>query len=218
MIRTQQLDTLFAEWENAIPSYKGKFVQDGIINEIEYEKTSPKILFIAKEPNNPEQKPGDFRQWWQKEIYYTFSYRISEWAYGIINNFPPFDSIRENKENAHKALQQIALMNIKKTGGGGSCSGGVVIEHYNQNGYYLQKQIEIIAPEIIILCLSWNQVVRDGLFGKLVWVKSGYDINVAKWNNAKLIDFYHPSSRTGPAASYSLLQNIVNSSIFKGLN
>lgn len=218
MTKTQQLDALFSDWEDAIPSYKGKFIQDGIVNESEYEKISPKILFIAKEPNNPAQTAGDFRQWWQKEIYYTFSYRIAEWAYGIINNFPAFDNIRENKESAHKALQQIAHMNIKKTGGSGSCNGGVVIEHYNQNSQYLQKQIEIIAPDLIILCLSWNEVVRDGLFGKLDWIKSGYEINVAKWNNVKLIDFYHPSSRTAPAASYSLLQNIINSSIFKSLN
>lgn len=218
MSRTEKLDKLFANWEDKVFSYKGKFVRDGIINEDFWNNTTPKVLFIAKEPNNPEQTPGDFREWWQKEIYYTFSYRIAEWAYGILNKFPAFDTIWQNRGFAHKALQQIALMNIKKTGGGGSCNGGVVIDHFNQNSHYLKEQIEIIAPDIIILCLSWNQVVRDGLFGKLEWIKSGYDINVARWNTTKLIDFYHPSSRTAPAASYSLLQNIINSSVFKGLS
>ena len=73
MNKTQQLNNLFTKWENEIPEYKNKFVRDGIINEDVWDKTNPKILFIAKEPNhyeNPQQ--GDFRLDWNNGIVITF--------------------------------------------------------------------------------------------------------------------------------------------------
>ena len=71
--KTEQLNQLFDEWEQTVSEYKGKFVRDGIINEQFYETASPKILFIAKEPNNPKQDAGDFREWWKEEISHAFS-------------------------------------------------------------------------------------------------------------------------------------------------
>lgn len=56
------------QWEEDYPKYKGKLNRDGIINEIQYEKQRPKLLFIAKEPNDPEQIEGDFREWWLEEV------------------------------------------------------------------------------------------------------------------------------------------------------
>jgi hypothetical protein len=95
--KTEQLDQLFDEWEQSVDDYKGKFVRDGIIDELLYLTTTPKILFITKEPNNPEQKAGDFREWWRKEIAYTFSYRLAEWSYGLIGQPKHFNSLQRLK-------------------------------------------------------------------------------------------------------------------------
>ena len=95
--KTEQLNQLFDDWELAIPEYKEKFVRDGIINERLFQTAPKKILFIMKEPNNPSQNPGDFREWWKDRIEYTFSYRIAEWSYGLLNNFPKFDDIWEKR-------------------------------------------------------------------------------------------------------------------------
>jgi len=214
--KTEQLNQLFDDWERAIPEYKDKFVRDGIINEKIYQTASPKILFIMKEPNNPKQDPGDFREWFKDEIKYAFSYRIAEWSYGLLNNFPQYDDIWTKKDSAHKAIQYIALMNIKKSGGGGNSEYTRMMEHVKINFDFLHRQIAIILPDIIITGTSWP-VLRDGLFPNINWVKSGYDILIGKYNNAKVIDYYHPSSRTAPAASYSLLQNIASSDKFKSL-
>ena len=59
--KTQQLDQLFQRWEEQVPEYRGHLVKDGIIEEDLFNLTNPKILFITKEPNNPEQRADDFR-------------------------------------------------------------------------------------------------------------------------------------------------------------
>lgn len=215
----QKLNQLFEEWEGNIEVYKGKFVRDGIINEEEWEKASPKILYITKEPNQSgNQAAGDFRDDWNNGYSkYGFAYRIAEWSYGLLNDFPPFKSIVSDNTLYVKQLKKVAFLNIKKSGGIGTSEGPEIGRHFDLNESFLQRQLDIINPEIIVLCLSFNGYISSKMFNSCRWKDSGYDINVGKWNNSKIIDFYHPSSRNAPAASYSLLQNIYRSEVFKNL-
>lgn len=213
--KTELLSKLFNEWEETIVGYKDKFVRDGIIDEQEYDSARKKILFITKEPNNPEQKPGDYSQWWKQGLQYGFSIRIAEWAYGILNDFPQYDDI--DHESKCKAIRQIALLNIKKIGGAGVSDYNSMITHLKTNHDFLHRQIEIIKPNIIITGVSWPELLA-ALFPDITkWQSSGYGVKIGKYNDAKIIDYYHPSSRTAPAASYSLLQNIFSSKQFNAL-
>ena len=214
--KTEQLNDLFKIWEQAVPEYQGKFVKDGIIDENLYDVASTKILFITKEPNNPKQEEGDFRDWWKYELVDAFSYRIAEWSYGLLNNFPQYDEIWATKGAALDAIHHIAFMNIKKSGGGGNSEYNRMMEHLKMNLKFLHQQIEIISPDIIITCTSWDEL-RNGLFPDVKWQHSGYRYKIGRHKAAKVIDFCHPSSRNVPAASYSLLQNIVSSDQFKQL-
>ena len=216
---TEKLNELFKQWEDQIEEYQGKFVRDGIIDEDEWIKTNPKVLFIAKEANQyGNQTTGDFRvDWKNNDSNYPFAYRIAEWSFGIINSFPVFNKIFPKSLYYHEILQKISFLNIKKTGGIGTSSGVVIGQHCDLNHKFLLREIELINPDIIILSLSFNTYISEMMFGDIEWQPSGYDINVARWNNSRLIDFYHPSSRNGPGASYSLLQNVVQSKVFKDL-
>ncbi len=217
MKKTEELNQLFIDWQNQFQHYKGKFVSDGIMNEEIYLNAKPKLLFIAKEANNPSQTEGDFRDYWKDGAKETFSYRIAEWSYGIQNNFPPFDSIYNSDDSVYKtALNSIAFMNVKKAAGGGLSEFEEVLSAVKSDKFFLLKEIEIINPDIVILGLS-VQEIRDNLFDNLKWVRSGYEIEIAKSENRKFIDFYHPSARNAPSAAYSLLQNVINSDSFKNL-
>jgi hypothetical protein len=218
MGKTEQLNVLFSNWENNIKDYKGKFVRDGIIDEISFEKTSPKILFIAKEPNDPLQTSWDFREIWKTEFSHSFTYRIAEWACGIINDFKlTFDNLWDDPNNLRGVLQKISFMNIKKIGGKGSTDFNELLYHYKLSKEYIVKEIEIINPEIIILSLSfWKEITND-LFRDCHRIKSGYGIEMTKWKDTKIIDFYHPSAYNAPSASYCLLKNIYQSEILKTL-
>ena len=104
----------------------------------------------------------------------------------------------KKEDRAQNAIQQIALMNIKKSGGCGNSECNKMLEHVNMNFDFLHRQIKIISPDIIIMGTSWNNL-RDGLFPNIEWIRSGYDILIGKHNEIKVIDYYHPSSRIAPA-------------------
>lgn len=218
MNKTKQLNILFAEWENNTKEYNKKFVKDGIIDEILYEKTSPKILFITKEPNDPLQTSWDFRELWKSEFSHSFTYRIAEWGGGITSDFKlTFDDLWDDLKNLHSMLHKIAFMNIKKIGGNGSSELNELLYHYKLSKEYIVKEIEIINPEIIILGLSFWKEITKNLFDNCDWEKSGYGIEITKWNNSKVVNFYHPSVHVAPAASYCLLKNIYQSEKFNNL-
>lgn len=219
MNKTQQLDELFIKWENEMAGYRGPFLKDGIINEEQWGKTSPKILFITKEANQ-SYKPckGDFRQdWCNKLTDYIFAYRIAEWSFGILNNFPPFEEIYCDKNLKNNTLQKISFMNVKKIGGIGLSSEADIREHFTKNKLYIIEEIEIINPDIIILGLSFDETYHNNLYQDINWITSGYNVKIGKYNNIRFIDFYHPSVRFSPSATYSLLQNVYQSKAFQTL-
>jgi hypothetical protein len=198
--------------------------EDGVINTSLYNANpaGKKILFITKEPNarNHDDNPDRsfVTEWNSLEPDYRFAKTIAEWSYGIINDFPPYEQAAQNAIK-EKYLQRIAFMNIKKTGGNGLSREGDFLQLLSHEKYceLINQQIGIIGADIIILGLSWGSVVSK-IFQSVDWKHSGYAVKVGRYKNASIIDFYHPSSRIVPAASYSLLQNVLTRIGFLGLN
>jgi len=218
MGKNSELERLFGEWK-ANYSDKDGFIYDGIIDENLYNMAEHKVLFIMKEPNDPKKGSWDFRTWWKKKIKHRFSRRIAEWAYGILdNNFPPYDSIwsKNAYSKVQEALNSIAFMNVKKTGGKDASSKSEINRIIKRDRDSIHEEIKIINPEIIILGLSWRSSV-ELLFPNLNWHNTGYSIIISKYGNAKIIDFYHPSSRSSPVALYCLLEKIIKSKQFSSL-
>lgn len=220
--KTEQHNRLFEEWEQTTNEYKGRFVRDGIIEEQLYKSALPKILFILKEPNDPGQEADDIREWWKdrKQSLNAFGKRLAELSYGLLQDFPPFENISTNNNDATyiDIIHRIALMNIKKSGGGGISKCDQMMDHAKMNINFLHREIKIIEPDIIITGTSWP-CLRDEVFknNNIEWKNSGYAIQIGRYNDAKVIDFYHPSSRNAAPALYSLLQNIVHSDMFRRL-
>jgi len=221
MSKMEQLRQLFDDWRKTCKSPQNDFYEDGIINESLYESCAPghKILVIAKEPNaaNHDQN-GDLSfvtEWDNRKADYTFARVIAQWVYGIFHDFPPFDELQ--KDNIVENLRKISFMNVKKTGGRGSAVRDDIYDLVCTHKNFITKEIEIIDPDIIILGLSFDKKIIHQIFGPCDWQNSGYSIKAAKFGSSRVIDFYHPSSRNVPAASYSLLQNIVRSAAFMRL-
>ena len=219
--KNQQLNTLFDNWSENYGASEN-FVKDGIIDEERFQNATHKILFITKEPNDPKNEATDYREWWNEELYYSFSYRIAEWAYGILNDFPVYDEIwpkvngKYNGEKAMEAIQSIAFMNVKKSGGKGSSEEKTINRYIKRDYEFIHEQISVIDPEIIVISMSKDSTVNL-LFPEMDWKESGYGTGIGRYENSKVIDFYHPSARSGVAAPYCLLQNIVQSKVFRDL-
>lgn len=210
-----ELNKLFDEWENTFADYKGKFVKDGIINEQLYQSARTKILFVTKDPNDPDQTSWDLANLLNQSLSGNFAVRLAEWSYGILNDFPPLRPLTDY-EALHKALRSTAVINLKKIGGESQAKMDEIFAHTTQNKSFLQRQIKLISPDIIIGGVG-NTQIWTLLFDGINLAYSEYDILVGKWDNIKIIDYYHPSYQVPRAMSYSLLQNIFRCKTFTDL-
>jgi len=209
-----ELNRLFDEWERSNPEYSNSFVRDGIVNEDQYKMAREKVLFLVKDANDPNRTRWDLANILNDRLSHNFPIRIAEWAYGILNGFPPIDSFRY--EPLHDALKSVAVMNIKKIGGGAEAKSQEIALYARRDREFIQKQITLTSPTIIVGGIKtvpiWSEFLDDVKF-----VRSSFDIRIAEWRGIKVIDYYHPSYRVPRAMSYSLLQNIVQSERFKNL-
>lgn len=203
---------LFPVWESQYSADEA-FARDGVIDETLFESATKKVLFIGKEPNNPTQDLWDYREWWKAELKYSFSTRIAEWAYGILNNFPDYDTIwKDGFYNAHQALMSIAFMNLKKSGGTGNSSLEEMCTYAERDRDLIIKEINLINPDIIILGLSWEKLINS-VFNRdeMGWTNTGHGVWKGNYNGADVIVFYHPSARNAPPAAYYLLEKVIKS-------
>ena len=212
MPKTRQLNQLFNRWKRQRPEEAQLMCLDGIICEEHYETADPKILFIAKEPNDPRGEAFDFREWWCEDgPQYAFSWRLCQWAYGIWNGFPPLAQFDEEADTLN-TMRSIAFMNLKKVGGGNQADPREIRRFTERNQAFLRRQIRIIDPDIIVGGIGESSL-WSVLFPGIEFKPSGFDIGVAyvavNEKKVPVIDFYHPSYRVPRAMSYCLLGRVL---------
>lgn len=216
MTKTERLNELFKRWKQELqPGFK----LDGIINEQEFSKQKKKLLFITKEPNDPEGNGGDYREEWPDNAKYVFANRIAALAYGCLNDFPPLSDYKKNEAtNKLKMLQAVAFMNLKKTGGVGQANNELIKKIIHNEKDFIIEEINIIAPDIIIGGIGIDSPYWEILFETELSLKDcGYDVRVGTWRKTKVIEFYHPSIRATTAMLYCLLQQVICSSKFRDI-
>ena len=108
-------------------------------------------------------------------------------------------------------------MNVKKSGGGGFTDNKEMYRIVKPQCAFILKEANIIQPDIIVACLSFAEGLMEDIFGKVNFINSGYNVKIGRYNDSRIINFYHPSSRNVPVAMYSLLQNVVRSEAFQRL-
>lgn len=190
--------------------YSDSIIQDGIINREFYGLDNPKILFICKEHNQlaGEVLNGDYKIWWNEGLKYRFAHRISEWAFGILNNFPSIETITDDQKKI--ALKSIIFLNVKKIAGKSQSEYKDLKEIIEWSRTLIIDQITEINPDIIICSLSYSDLVQN-LFSAPSYTSSGHDINYFIWNDKIVVEFYHPSIRWSRSATYYLLKNVIQS-------
>ncbi|MGD1847497.1 MAG: hypothetical protein ACFB10_19080 [Salibacteraceae bacterium] len=208
----QARQALFQRWIKAVPEYAGKLIADGIIEEALFQKQQPKVLFITKEANDPEQNQWDLTDWLRSGLEGQYAHRLSEWAYGIQNDFPPLEPV--SLEDRHFALRHTAVITLKKSGGGAQADHAVLKQHLLKNKPLLLEQIHLIKPDIIIGGIG-KSFYWDLLFDDWAKRSSGYDLAIGTWKGIKVIDFYHPSYRVPRVMQYTLLASIFRSDAFE---
>jgi hypothetical protein len=196
---TTKTDDLFKRWLKERPEYKGegkRFSIDGIMNFDNWIATNPKILFLLKENRADEDdwEPSDGINTQANR----FSKNIARWTqviremYANPNAEPSFDDIV-----LPVAFNDIAIIEVKKLNEGNGQSSPADLKRYaREDKLFIQEQLEIINPEIII-CGNTCELYGDIIYGDEEWERLIYFPHYAcyKHRNRLVIDLYHPSQR-----------------------
>jgi hypothetical protein len=181
-------------------------VLDGIVDDEIYENekiTPKKILWVLKESNitTPETTYKD--GWFGLNDYLRENItEYHDWkrTWGLVMEIS--DAILHNAQDWEEevplvdrllkedVIKKIAVINIKKSGGGADSDQGIINASYKDNKGIIFDQIHAIAPDIII-----NASRVDALFNdiKIGGSQKVYQFDVAKFNDGIIINAYHPN-------------------------
>lgn len=224
-IATINTEELFNQFEvlyktNNLPDCHNSFIEDGINNTDLFEQQKIKILFIAKEHNYTGQqndeayKEAAYRVWSKQGVYLQFAHRLSEWAYGLLNGFPPYEQL--TYEDKHKALQSIAFINVKKASGNSSANPKHICQYIIKSQFLLHQQIEDIVPTLIVCCFRYDHYV-ELLFGNKMVRTGSSAYSIGTWKGIDVINFYHPSARKNKKLLYEQLEEAYTQLVFNSV-
>ena len=190
---------------------------DGITDYELYKKAPVKLLWILKEPSNTIDGNSresclnvkDYSPHWQN----TFG-NIMRISYGILDGDKDYTEIPPINKNECTIgdsiiLDEIAIININKSGGGKITLPGKLNREYKRAGVkeFLLKQIEFIAPEIIINSHGVRPFFIDQTGGN-----ETKKINAEEYaiNNNRLIIWTTHPNRAEPKSYCNNILNIVS--------
>jgi hypothetical protein len=210
-ILEKQIEEQLKKFENAVElpfnaelGEQMQYVRDGILNVEAYLSAPVKILYILKDVNSRGNDLSDMRKdlvklnekdknriddgWgatWRPIAYAT---------YGIFENMN-FQEIRDNigdiNGNADEILKhipKIAHLNVKKIAGVETANDTEIQNFYNQYKDLLHEQIELINPDVLIFCGTFNYFDAFYFAEKEEVVEKIY-----KYKDKLLIDTRHPN-------------------------
>ena len=194
---------LFSQWEKK-DNHKNKiFVRDGIID---YKKRlkSKKILVVLKEAYSDKNEVGS----WNlpdlidnKEFVLNMRHfqMLSYWLYVIYNasNKIPLKKLTpEILDKGYEYLLSSAIVNIKKSAGVSTSDKKDLIAWAEKDRDFLNKQIELINPEII-LCGYTCDILFKNIFQERNYKNLYVSHYCLKYRGMTIIDFWHPARKKG---------------------
>jgi hypothetical protein len=204
--RKQQHEQLLDDWIKARPEYNqnGVFTKDGPSNWEVYFNEKPRILFLLKEPWFG-YRPDDWNY-----IYGQKGYNQVRWAYIIQQLYEnPASTIALPSDIELKRLyngdySRIAEVEVKKVNHEQSASSdGEIFDYAARDAAYLQRQINLIDPQVIICCGTFSSFwkIFEDDFNQKIPLQIGKterayrirDLYAWKHQNRLVLDFYHPS-------------------------
>ncbi|WP_133527441.1 hypothetical protein [Aminicella lysinilytica] len=223
MSKTDKLNDLFKKWES---KYVFKhFIQDGIVDESQYEKQRIHILFVLRDKNDKEvtdateatdleplkdlrktllvDKQGHVEGWrtWNN---------IARWTQTILDQSPYLHDVSLAKRI--EELHRVAVMNLKKECGSSSSDLNEIEDATKEQSDLILKEIKICDPDVIIGCGLGGDRSNAALLKKYVFRDNVSDSGSMKSKNDKdrswnyyytainkrkvpVIEFRHPSTR-----------------------
>lgn len=139
-------DKLFAKWKTEYSF--DSFIRDGIVDPTCYE--SPHILFILRDMNCRQERDlcGDLRR--DGSGWKTWN-NIGRWTKALLDGAAEYPRDMSAEKRAAQ-LKRIAVMNLKKEGGGGRTDGTLLLEAVRQQRDPILDEIHLCDPDLIVCC------------------------------------------------------------------
>lgn len=214
---SKELEELYQRYCELYIAPNEHFVPCGVTNQEAYESSHPKLVFVLKEPNDPEQTPGwSIVGFLQRQVQsglsdghiYPIWKVVGIWSYAIHNGFPRYGDIN-TFQIAAEGLKCIGMTNLKKSGGGGTADNRLIYEYAKRTVELWKSELEIMAPDIILCCGTF-WIVVDLLGLKLKTTKTATGLYYSVWNHGRgdalLVSISHPASRGKKDMLYAFLK------------
>ena len=177
-------------------------VLDGITDLKLYKQAKYRILWILKEPNKSDDKK---EEWNHRDFHYEGTAGYKRWfvtykrihyiSYGLLNDDIScrYDIDMETaKINGINSLQQIAIININKSGGEAFSNQAKIDMHYEEKKEILHSQIDGINPEIIINVSRCEPLFNDLSENNKIQKLRNSELRYCITPERLVIDYYHP--------------------------
>ncbi|MBR5097438.1 MAG: hypothetical protein IK094_10080 [Treponema sp.] len=191
-------ETIKKEWPSPV-------MYDGITNLERYKKAKCKILWILKETNENENDEDRCHREFHEDVTVYKNWKrtykkIILTSCEILNDKSFFDERDGNLEDKCDVLNDVAFINVNKTGSTSQSNGWHILECYQKHKETLLAQIDGIEPDVIINCSRVGEVFEDvskkySLAKKQFTTLDKYVINYASNGKMLMIDYWHPNAR-----------------------
>lgn len=142
--------------------FDGKFIAfDGAVDEQAYRDSATRTVFLLKEVNNPDMQEDwkdfmkDVRDETSKENPYKTWPNVCMWMETLFNGDTTYEECialwadTQNKP-LQQYLRQIAVVNLKKTAGGGSSSYKELLDAVEKYGHVIYQELELLRPRLVV--------------------------------------------------------------------
>ena len=204
-------------------SSRTRFVPCGLVNEGLYTKSRTKVLWLLKDPNDPEPKVGEKWRQWNLPEWILVDIAEKKWGgrtmwkvvgaltYGMQqNSFPPYCVSYENEDHICDGLRMIGVTNLKKTGGGSASKNEEIHAAANDDVDLWTEEIRIMAPHLVVCGGTYWYIKQPlGLLDKRLQVGSTYAIYDFNGHECVLLDMFHPEYRISCVLHYSFFKDCI---------
>lgn len=193
-------EELFLHWSAG----RQGFVKDGVVDEAAFGESSPSVLLLLKEVNDPGPHGGgwDLREFLREGGRAATWDSVCRWLRGIANlpgDTPWADLVNVDEADRRAAFKSIAAMNLKKTPGGHTTNEKQFWKTASEDAEFLRKQFSLYNADIVICCGSsvaeaFHEFIKPA--SSSPWKRTSRGVEYLEYLPGKYVIAYsHPEAR-----------------------
>ncbi len=212
---TEKEEQLFSVWREL----RDQFVADGVVDEAAYLASEPKVMFVMKEVNSPENGGWDLRQFLREEGGRKATWdNVARWVEGIrrLPEDVQWDELASiSPEHRILILRSIVSVNLKKSPGSYATNRAELTKVAEEDKRHLNTQFLLYEADLVICCGSDVTETFHWLVdscGSPDWRNTGRGVEYHEYAPGKYVIAYsHPAARVSPNLLYYGLIDAVRS-------